>query len=81
MPNAQTYGELRKDLNKLLGQLHEVQGKAIAAEGRLEQLASDIATETDATELSGPHKQRSIGIDQMSASLSGAILPQEQWPC
>lgn len=81
MPNAQTYGELKRDVDDLLDQMARVEGNMITRRNRLWSLRLSIAATPDGEPLGGAHGHEVRAIDKASQSLSSIVNPEEIWPC
>ncbi len=81
MPIAQNYGELRKQIDQLVGKLLDVHRRALEAQEQLRSLAAEVATQPANEPLSSDHARKSAEADRENDRLAAMILPSEQWPC
>lgn len=81
MPKAKNYGELRMDIDKLVGQLLAVHRKALETQEQLRLVASAVATQPADAKLTEADARQSANIDVMNERLEFRILPEETWPC
>lgn len=81
MPNAQTYGELKRDIDDLLDRMARVEGHMIARREHLWRLRLSIAATPDKEPLDGAYGPEIRAVDKASNSLSSIVNPEEIWPC
>ncbi len=76
-----TYGDLKKDVDRLLEQIDQARSHLDRKRVVLEDLKGRISTEPDEAALGGGFSRETASIDRDSAAFAAIVNPEEIWNC